>query len=207
MHEGAPAGGPIARRCLCAERPVILRRMTESVLARGALRTLDVLLESSIGAPCDDTVRSNGARHRVICLLRCVVLAEHLDHVLGAIERAIPSKMLSSLQVPLIQGELEVNGRPSIVLRVVGASARLRRLRTRVLNAILPAVVALDSSPSVSDFLSPTIGPIALDDLRARDLARSLLRIRKVGIYTTDGSSDRSRKLLRYWTARTRRPK
>lgn len=125
--------------------------MIEGVPNRGALRTLEIVLESSVGGPHEDTAPSNGARQRVISLLRCVVLAQHLDHVLGAIERVIPSKTLSSLQIPLIQGELEVNGRRTIVVRIA-AAARLRRLRTRVLNAIMPAVVALDSSPSVSDF-------------------------------------------------------
>ncbi len=206
MHEGAPGKGPIARRCLCPRRPAILDDMTEGDPNRGALRTLDIVLESGAGKPREGTAPSNGARQRVISLLRCVVLAQHLDHVLGAIERAIPSKTLSGLQIPLIQGELEVNGRRTMVVRI-GTAGRLKRLRARVLNAIMPAVVALDSSPSVSDFLSPTIGPIAVDEVRGHDLVQSLLRIQRVSVYTTDGASDRGRKLLRCWTAPAPQPK
>lgn len=165
-----------------------------------AVRTLDVLLESSSEPSPHDAAPSNGARHRSISLLRCVVLAQHLDLVLGAIERAIPSKLLGRLKFPLFEGELEVNGHATVVFRIE-AIAKIRRLRTQVLNAILPAVVAVDSSPSVSDFLSPTIGPIAINDVGGRHVGRSLVTIRKVGIYTVDGPNERDKKPLRFWTA------
>ena len=164
-----------------------------------ALRTLDILLESGGEAPQGDAA-SNGAPKQVITLLRCVVLEQHLDRVLGAIERALPIKLVGRLQFPVIQGEIEVNGRPTVVLRIE-AAARLRRLRTRVLDAILPAVVAIDSSPSVDDFLSPMIGPIALEDGGGRSAARSILTIRKIGVYAADGLNPQDRKALRSWIA------
>ena len=168
-------------------------------IPRSALTTLEIVLESD-GDLSSSRLPSNGTSRRSVSVLRCVVLTQHLERVIGAIGRAISSKSLGPLELSVLQREVEVNGRPAVVLGIE-ASARVKRLRTRVLRTILPATIAVDSSPSVSDFLAPCIGPIVLADVGGDYTSRSAILIRKVSAYTMEGPSGHEKILLRQWTA------
>jgi hypothetical protein len=164
----------------------------------GALTTLDVSLEPSDDEPLQKTRMSSELSQLSISLLRCVVLTRHLERIVGAIERAIPCNTLSGMHLSITQSELEVNGRPAVVFSIE-AAARLRRLRTRVLKAIAPGTVVVDASPSVSDFLSPFIGPIVLSDIDGRRVLRSPISVRTLAVYEVAGPSCAEKKLLRRW--------
>jgi hypothetical protein len=170
-------------------------------MPHGGLTTLDISLEPGSDQPWGKVTPSDDVAKLNVSLLRCVVLTHHLPRIVGAIERAIPSKTLGRIRLSIAQSELEINGRPALVFSIE-AAALLRRLRARVLKAIAPGTVVVDACPSVSDFLSPSfIGPIVLSNLGVRGALRYPLLVRTVGVYEVEGPSSPPRKLLRRWAA------
>ncbi len=139
---------------------------------------------------------ANGGDEQSISLLRCVVLTRHLERIIGAINRAVQHRGIGVGQLVVSEFELEVNGHPATI-QTVESDAMLRRLRSRVLKAITPGTIVVDSSPAVCDFQSRHIGPIVFPELDGRCISRSHVTLHSIGIYKVDEPSARAKSLLR----------
>lgn len=160
------------------------------------LTTLDVSLEPDRSLRATRPASAASAGQKGISLVRCAVLTRHLERIVGAIQRAVQLRGISDLQFLVSESELLVNGHPAIIL-TIDSDAKLRRLRSRVLKAITPGTIVVDSSPSVSDFQSRYIGPIVFPDMGGRSVSHSQLSVQSVAIYKVEEPKGRVRTLLR----------
>jgi hypothetical protein len=139
--------------------------------------------------------RGNGLH---VSLLRCVALTRHLGSILAAVERAAQGSELGGLTLTINRYRVSVNGDPSEVMALEG-EAKLARLRSRLVKAIEPGIVALDAAPSICDFRSRSIGPTMVPEFGGHRVGSTTIRLRNVSVFEIDGETYQPRKLLRRW--------